>query len=177
MCDPITMVTFAIGAAQQVAGHVAASGAADVQNAMYEQNRLNAIQDGNDKSVALQQRQMQEEQSASMQKFDALKEGRKIRAEAENAAGEGNVSGVSVDAVMRDLFSQQSGVTDRIDQQTEWSQNQFNNELKQVHAQTRDRINSVQRGQKPSLFGTGLAIGAQGLSAYGDYKVRKARGY
>jgi hypothetical protein len=177
MCDPISMIGLAIGAATQVVGYQAEAAAAEQQNVYYRQNAANANAAARQEQFDTQQRMLQEQEAAAAEKIDIMKEHRAARAKAEVAAGEAGVSGVSVDALMRDIMAQQSNAIDRVDQQTEWSLNQLNREMRAIRTRNQDRINGVQRSAAPSFVSTGLAIGSTALSSFNDYKVRKNRGY
>lgn len=170
MCDPLSLVTFAVGAASSLVEFQAQSQAADDQNKLYEQNRLNALAAFEDKQNSMNQRIMQERESAAMEKFDTTLESRAARATNDVAAGESGVSGVSVDALARDFMSREQRFNSRIDKQTEWTTSALQAEKKGQSYEALDRINSVQRARKPSFIGAGLKIASSAISSYSGYK-------
>ena len=88
--------------------------------------------------------------------------------------GEG-VSGLSVDALMAEFDGRAAEYEDRVDQNTEWTMAQLNNEMKGIRANAEDRINSVQQAAKPSFFDAGLRIAGKGLDSYNGFEDRKYR--
>lgn len=175
MCDPISMATMAIGTIQAGVSYQAEKAGAAQQNAYYRQNAANANQAARDEQFALNQRKTQEQEAAAAEKLDIMKEHRAAKASAQVAAGEAGVAGVSVDALMRDIMGQQSAATDRVDQQTEWSLNQLNDEMRAIHTRNKDRINGVQRAAAPSFVSTGLAIGSSALDSYSGAVDRRLK--
>ncbi|WFU49030.1 virion core protein, T7 gp14 family [Sinorhizobium terangae] len=169
------MIGLAIGGLTQAASYQAETAAAAQQNAYYRQNAANANQAARDEQFATQKRMIQEQEAAAAEKIDIMKEHRAAKATAEVAAGEAGVSGVSVDALMRDIMGQQSQAIDRTDQQTEWSLNQLNDEMRAIRTRNTDRINSVQRAAKPSFVSTGLAIGSTALDSYSGAVDRRLK--
>lgn len=173
MCDPLSMIGFAIGAAQQVVSYKAEQSAADQQNQLYRENAMRANQNARDQQFQTQQRMLQEMEQGAVEKSDTLREARAAKATASVAAGEAGVSGLSVDALLAEFDNRAATANDRTDQNTEWTLNQLNNEMKGIRSTAEDRINSVQRSAKPSFFNTGLKIAGAGLDSYNDFKVRQ----
>jgi len=172
MCDPVSLAGFAISAASSVVGFMGQQQQAAQQDALYKQNRANALRAFEDKQVATNWRMIQEQESAATEKQDVALQSRAAQASARVAAGEAGVSGLSVDALLGDIVGRTSRYNDRIDQQTDWTVAQLQQEKKGQAAQAVDRINSVPRGTKPSFIDAGLRIGAAGLNAYTDYQKR-----
>lgn len=170
MCDPLSMIGFAIGAVQSVVQYQADVFAAEQQNRMYQENAARAQRAAHDQMFQTQQRMLQEQASAGEEKIDNMREARKARATAEVAAGEANVSGLSVNALLKEFSQQESRYNDRIDQNTEWTLDQLQDEIRGIQSNAEDRINSVQRAAKPSFFNTGLSIAAKGFDAINTYQ-------
>ncbi|SCW77041.1 hypothetical protein SAMN02927900_04756 [Rhizobium mongolense subsp. loessense] len=173
MCDPLSMIGFAIGAAQQAFSYQGQVQAANEQNRMYRENAARANQNARDQMFQTQQRMLQEQEKAGAEKADNLRDAREAKATATAAAGEAGVSGLSVDALLAEFDGRAATANDRVDQNTEWTLNQLNNEMKGIRSNAEDRINSVQRAAKPSFFDAGLRIAGAGLDSYNDYKVRQ----
>jgi hypothetical protein len=167
------MIGFAIGAAQQVVSYQGQVQAANEQNRMYAENAARANQSARDQMFQTQQRMLQEQASAANEKIDVQREARAAKATAMTAAGESGVSGLSVDALLAEFDGRQAEYEDRIDQNTEWTMTQLNNEMKGIRSNAEDRINSVQRAAKPSFFDAGLRIAGVGLDSYNAYSNRQ----
>lgn len=163
MCDPLSMIGFTIGAASQVVSYQGQAAAAEQQNQLYRDNAARANQNARDQMFQTQQRMLQEQEAAAAEKIDNTREARAAKATASAAAGEAGVTGLSVDALLREFDGRAAEANDRIDQNTEWSMTQLNNEMKGIRANTEDRINSVQRAAKPSFWDAGLRIAGAGL--------------
>lgn len=133
------------------------------QKATYNSNRRNAVEALNDTNNSFTERQGQESDAASANKFDYALEARSARATAEVAAGEAGVSGLSVEALLNDLSGRQGRFNDRTDQNRDMALDQIQAQKRGASRTARDRINSV---AKPSLFDTGLRIAGAGLDAY-----------
>jgi hypothetical protein len=175
MCDIISAIGLAISAGQGFMQYQAASAQAEQQNAMYEQNRLNALQSFRDQQVATSVRQIQEQETASAERFDTAQQARAARATALTAAGESGVTGFSVDHLMRDMYAREQRSNDRVDQNLDWTMAQLDLERKQQSARTLDRINSVPRGQKPNFADAALRIAAGGLNTATSYQQRTGK--
>lgn len=169
------MIGLAIGAAQSVMTYQAEVSAAEQQNQFYRDNAARANKAAQEQMFQTQQRMFQEQATAAEEKIDNSREARAAKATAEVAAGEANVSGLSVDALLKEFTAQESRYNDRTDQNTEWALNQLQDEVRGIRANAEDRINSVQRAAKPSFFNTGLTIAAQGLGSYNDYADRQSK--
>ncbi|WP_114946621.1 virion core protein, T7 gp14 family [Microvirga calopogonii] len=166
----LAVASFAVGTASTVAGFAAESQAADAQNKVAEQNRLNALAAFEDTQRSMNERISQERESAALEKFDVALESRAARATNDVAAGEAGISGVTVDALAKDFASREARFNDRVDRQTEWTTAQLSAQKREQSAQTLDRINREPRAQKPSFIGAGLKIAASGLNAYSQSK-------
>jgi hypothetical protein len=103
-------------------------------------------------------------------KFDTVLRTRKARATNMVAAGEAGLSGLSVEALMRDFASQEARYDDRVDQQTGGSLAKIQNEKRGLGYQTVDRINSVPRARKPSFVDAGLKVAAGAVDSFSSYK-------
>ena len=176
MCvDPISLIGFTIGAAQQAFSYAGDVQAANEQNRLYAENAARATRNAHDQQFQTQQRMMQEQVAAGNEKIDIERDARAAKAKATAAAGESGVSGLSVDALMAEFDGRAAEGKDRIDQNIEWTLTQLNNEMKGIRANAEDRINSVKRASKPSFFDAGLRIAGAGIDAYTASEERKSR--
>lgn len=177
MCDPISMAltSLAVGAAQSVAQYQAESAAAAQQNAYYRDNAARANKAAQEQMFQTQQRMLQEQEAGADEKIKNMRDARADRASATVAAGESGVSGLSVDALLREFSINESQANDAVDRNTELSLNQLQNEITGIRSNAEARINGVQRAASPSFFNTGLSIAAKGLDSYSMYSNLKSK--
>ena len=169
------MIGLAVSAATQGASYAAEASAAEQQNRLYRENAMRTNENARQQMFDTQQRMVQEQEAGAAEKIDTMREAREARATAEAAAGEANVSGLSVEALMREFSGREASFNDRVDQNTDWSMRQLNNEMRGIRANAEDRINSVQRAAKPSFFDAGLRITGAGLGNYSDAVERQQK--
>ncbi|WP_313196208.1 hypothetical protein [Shinella zoogloeoides] len=172
MCDPITIAvaSFGIGAVQTVVGYMGEQSAAKQQNEMVRENQRNANLNAAREYTDVQTRQIQEEDAAAVQKQDVAREARAARATTMAAAGEAGVSGLSVDALLADVYGKEATAKDRISQNTGFTTQNLTRELDGVKAKAQDRINSMPWASGPSPFAAALKIGGLGLNSYSNFK-------
>lgn len=169
MCDPITMVAAALGTAQTVTGYVGERQAAAAQNAMVRENQKAANANLVREYADVQTRQIQEEDAAAVQKQDISREARAARATTMAAAGEAGVSGLSVDALLADVYGKEATAKDRISQNSGFTTSNLTREMDGLKAKAQDRINSMPWVTGPSSFAAALKIGGVGLDSYNRY--------
>ncbi|TRA85481.1 hypothetical protein EXN24_23650 [Rhizobium rhizogenes] len=169
MCDPITMVAAALGTAQTVTGYMGERQAAAAQNAMVRENQKAANANLVREYADVQTRQIQEEDAAAVQKQDLSREARAARATTMAAAGEAGVSGLSVDALLADVYGKEATAKDRISQNSGFTTSNLTREMDGLKAKAQDRINSMPWATGPSPFAAALKIGGVGLDSYNRY--------
>lgn len=173
MCELVTALTaasFAVSAAGAVMSYQQQNINAKNQTIQHHINKENARKTFKDKNTDISVRQSQEQEAASVEKFDTALEANKARATARVAAGEAGISGLSVDQLLRDFSGRQARYNDRVDQNTDWTINQLQQEKKGLGAQYKDRVAAVPVGQKPSWADAGLRIVSAGINAATTYK-------
>ena len=175
MCDPLALLGLAVGGAQSVMQYQSESYAAKQQNQFYRENAQRANRSAQDEMFQTQQRMFQEQASGAEQKIDNMREARAAKATASAAAGEAGVSGLSVDALLAEFSQTEARNNDRIDQNTEWSMDQLQDEVRGIQSNAENRINGVQRAASPSFFNTGLKIADVGLESYSGYRRRNGK--
>lgn len=173
MCDPITMVAAALGTAQTVTGYIGERQAAAAQNAMVRENQKAANANLVREYADVQTRQIQEEDAAAVQKQDISREARAARATTMAAAGEAGVSGLSVDALLADVYGKEATAKDRISQNSGFTTSNLTREMDGLKAKAQDRINSMPWATGPSPFAAALKIGGVGLDSYNRYRKPK----
>ncbi|WP_043236608.1 hypothetical protein [Bosea sp. LC85] len=170
MATILTAASFAVSATSAVIGYQQQNMAAKNQTLAYNINKDNARKAFEDKNNDISVRQTQEQEAASAEKFDVALDANKARATARVAAGEAGISGLSVDQLLRDFSGRQARHNDRVDQNTDWTITQLQQEKKGLGYQYKDRVNAVPTGQKPSFADAGLRIAAAGLNSVSTYK-------
>lgn len=182
MCNPaaaIAVAALAMTSASTYAQYEAQTEQANSMNAY--QNALRAQNIENSKAAyladntLLNKRLEQERNAAAEEKLQKTIEGEKLKAKATTAAGEANVSGLSVDRLLsgieRDVAFNQ-GTIKRNLTNTE-AQAEANREL--LKSSFQSNANSVSPGMYmgPSGLATGLAIGGQVLGAVSSNSALK----
>lgn len=160
----MSLIGFALSAASGVAEMAAQQQAADNQNALYEQNKMNATMAFQNKQVDMNNRISQEREAAAGQNFDNHLAAQKALATNAVAAGESGVAGNTIDALMGDIMGQASRQEDRINTNKDWTVAQLQNQKKGQSYEALDRINSVKRADPPNFAGSMLKIVGGGLS-------------
>lgn len=172
MCDPVTIAvaSFGIGAVQTGMSYISANQAAQQQNDMVRENQKAANANLVREYADVQRRQIQEEDAAAVQKQDVSREARAARATTMAAAGEAGVAGLSVDALLADVYGKEATAKDRIDQNTGFTTENLTREMDGLKAKAKDRINSMPWATGPSPFAAALKIGGLGLNSYSNYQ-------
>lgn len=155
-----------MGAAAQAQ---AANDAAAAQNAYYMQNAAEAQRAARDSYVSQNIRLHQEKEAADQKTFEASVEALKKRGTVYNTAGEAGVSGLSVDALVGDIFAQEGRRQMSIDTQYKANRQDVLSQMDETRARAQARINSVQRSSGSSgasymIQGLSGAVGAIGKS-------------
>lgn len=172
MCEPLTIMTAALSAASTVTGFIGAQQQAKAQNQMVRENQKAANANLVREYADVQTRQIQEEDAAAVQKQDLSREARAARATTMAAAGEAGVSGLSVDALLADVYGKEATAKDRILQNTGFTTHNLTREMDGLKAKAKDRINSMPWATGPRPFAAALKIGGIGLDSYSSYQKR-----
>lgn len=173
MCDPLTLAATALGVAQTGVSYISANQAAKQQNNMVRENQKAANADLVREYADVQRRQIQEEDAAAVQKQDVAREARATRATTMVAAGEAGVSGLSVEALLADVYGKEATAKDRMSQNTGFTTENLTREMDGLKAKAQDRINSIPWSNGPSPFAAALKIGGIGLDGYNSYVKSK----
>lgn len=187
MSDPITMAltafkaigsmgaglqsAIAVGsAATSFATASAAAGAQeDANNAANERARQYMLEDYDQTNLMQQQ-----ENAAASQKINQLQvDTRRTAATAQVAAGAGGVSGLSVDALLGDIYGQEASIRDSVNQNLENTGQQLSVERTGISRGFTEAANTRPAVNRPSLLGAGLQAAGGIADAYrGEIKVR-----
>lgn len=164
------MTMMAIGGT--IVDFLGASQKAKEDEARYQQNRINAAAARDLKISSLNTRMLQEQEAAAAQK-EQLAIASLVKAEtAKVAAGEaGFKGGSSIDNAIDQFETARLRTTTSINQQTKALRNQIQLEKMGASAEAQARIDSMPRGQEPSMF---AAVATAGMQAYGGMKAAEA---
>jgi hypothetical protein len=173
----LAIASFATSAAQSVMSYQQQSAQASMQNAQFEQNRVNALSAMRNDQQQIQLRQQQEMAAAADQVNQRRMQERDERAYAITAAGEAGVSGFSVENILRDIGNLSSQDISTINQNKDWTLDQLNTDLSGTRDTAMSRINSVSQAIAPTPLSLGLSIGAAGLNSVTSYKTMKDKGW
>lgn len=166
MCDPVTMGVMAV--TSTFMQYQAAQQQAKAQTQLYNMNKAAAIKSMQSDQTALGLQAQQNADAASQQINDRRLEALRQSSTATVAAGEAGVSGFSVERVLRDISGASSKDVSTIQQNLDWNNQQIQSQMVGVTNDTQSRINSVQKGVKPSLLGTIFKAGIGGAESYGN---------
>lgn len=161
----MTLIGLAVSAASGVAEMAAQQQAADNQNALYAQNKMNATMAFQNKQVDLNNRISQEREAAAQQNFDTQLQAQKALATNQVAAGESGAVGNSTDALMNDIQATAQRQEDRVNTNLDWTVAQLQNQKKGTSYEAVDRINSVRQADQPNFAGSMLKIVSGGLNS------------
>lgn len=173
MCVGMTAMAiaqFAIGAASTVAGFVQQQNEADAQNERYADNALASNKAAANTYASQQNRALQEREAAGQEQQKLQVNALKGRATAEVAAGEGGVSGLSVDALIGDFYGQEGRHERTLDNNYAMQADYLRGEMDTTQTQAESRINSVQQAEGPSFGAAAIRILGSGLEAFGSTK-------
>ena len=162
MCDATAFLT----AGMAITDHMAQSQQAKMQNAMWAQNRVNAISSMRDQYQQTQLRMQQESQATSHEIQQRQNMMLREKATANVMAGEAGVTGLSVGRIFREIGGVASTDIGTLHTNRDTTLAQLSEEMKGQRAGTINQINSVQRGNSPSGLGTLLRIGAAGVGGW-----------
>lgn len=147
------------------AEYSAAQDAANAQNAYYMQNAREAQRAAVETYVHQNIRLNQEKMAADQEAFENSVKALEKRGTAFASAGEAGVSGLSVDALVGNIFAQEGRQRMSVDTQYQMNRANVLSEMEETHGRAQARINSVQRANSPSaasyiIKGLSGAVGA-----------------
>ena len=147
------------------------SQAASAQDRVYRQNQRAARAAFNESS-AQENIRLGQEQEAAAQKVQATRrELLQTTGRARVAAGEAGVSGLSVDALLADYGRQSAFYNESVRRNLAFTQQSTASNQRGLGSQFVSRVQSVQRGQRPSLAGLAIRVGGGALDAYSKFSA------
>jgi hypothetical protein len=174
MCDFITIASIGLGIAQAGMGYAASSAQYDQRMEEVRQNAINASKATENNYAGLNIRAQQEDAAMVQQKTETNIEAAQAAASVEAAAAEGNVGGLSVSAVLGDLYAQKGRSEAALDSNQQMRRDYLAGEKLAAEAGGQNQINSMPLPEKPSFAPYLLNAFSSGLSAYSNYKTRTA---
>lgn len=166
-------ILFALKAVSSVAsagaGVAAQAGAASAQSEANEIAKDNAIEarDANYDQLHLmaQQEQAAAEQQIQENDLEALRSTETAKV----AAGESGVTGLSVDALLADMYGKSARFEDNVNQNLEARTNQIGFEMENVDRSYRSTVSSLPQPAKPDYLGATIKAGSGIFGAYKDH--------
>lgn len=179
MCEPMTIAaaTAAMAATQQVVGFMGKTQQAKTQTAMYERNKTNALAAYRDDIEAANLSTMAANEDSTAQRVDQSKAGVAARSSARVSAGERGIGGLTASAIERDLGFQEGSNIAAINRNQQLDQQRHRLNVSGATNAAESRINSMQKGRKPSVIGLVAGLGQsalQGFSMHQDLTAAKA---
>lgn len=144
-------------------------GAADAQSEVNDIAKENAIEARNANYDQLMAMSKQETAAAEQQLRENDIEALKATERAKVAAGESGVTGLSVEALLADMYGKQARFTDNVNQNLENRQQQIAFERDNVDRAHQSTVNSLPIPERPNYMGAALKAGDGIFGAYNDY--------
>lgn len=176
MCSPVALLasSLAMSGVQAVVGFQAANAQYASGMEAYRQNAENASLATANTYSNLNIRAQQEGKAHAQAAQAAEVEKAQAVASAEVAAAAGGVSGLSVDAVLRDVYAQAGRNEVAADTNLRMSRDYIAGEMKAAEAGGQGQINSMPIPEKPSFTPFLLQGFASGLGAYSNHLALKS---
>lgn len=169
MCSPVVGVGMSLLSA--MTSYSAAQQDYAAAAAAWRQNAVNALAAGRDEQQQLLLRTMQE-QEAKDQKIGLqnIEEAQK-KAEAELAAAEGGVGGISLANVISDIGRRAAFNRQTEERNYQMTAAQITQEMRATNTRIESRVNSVQRPVRPNALGFFLPAIGSGLRMAADMRT------
>jgi hypothetical protein len=175
MCEPTLLLgaSLAMSGVQAVVGYQAANAQFDSQMDAYEQNAEAAAMSTANAYSTLNIRAQQEGQAHAQAAQASEIERARAVASTEVAAAAGGVSGLSVDAVLRDVYAQAGRNEATADANLRMSRDYLTGEMAATEANGQSQINSMPIPEKPSMVPFLLGGFSSALGSYTNHVNRK----
>lgn len=159
MCEPSIILGAALSLAQTGAGLAAEKRNADAQRRANAQRAENVREATVENYAALQARREEERAAAGQKIEENQREALRARERARVAAGEAGVSGLSVDALVRDLGGQEARFAGAVRQNFDAFSAQTEREMEQAERGARAELRSMPEPTPPDYLGAGVRAG------------------
>lgn len=165
MCT-LALAMTGLGIAQSVTGYQEAQANYGAQLKAYDQNAQNAAHSAATNYAATGVKAQQEGAATAQQKQQTEIDAAQAGASAEVAAASAGINGLSVDAVLRDIYAQAGRADAAADTNLQMSRGYLDSQNRGAHDQAKSQINSMPIPEKPSAFPYLLSGFSSGLNAY-----------
>jgi multidrug efflux pump subunit AcrA (membrane-fusion protein) len=149
-------------------GFMAQSAEANAQAAANEAANESARQQTISDYDQIAMRGKQEKAAADAKLFQTKIEQKKAVASAEASASEANIGGLSINALLTDIYGQEARIRDGVNQNLEATTNEIRNMGTSTARNFKNTINTRPAVNRPSLAGAFLEAGTGILGAYKD---------
>ena len=160
----IGMLQAGTGALGSIMNYMGASSEAKAQDALYEQNRQNALGAYRDDLVSLNTDAMIAQEQATDKRMELTGQALAEGASARVTTGESGFEGFSAAAIQRDILMARGTGIAAIDRNEKLDGVRYQAAAKAAGETAKGRIQSVQKGRKPSLLSLGLDVATAGIS-------------
>lgn len=160
----IGMLQAGVGALSSVMDFMGASQEAKAQDALYEQNRQNALGAYRDDLQSLNTDAMIAQEQATDKRMELTGQALAEGASARVSTGESGFEGFSAAALQRDILMAKGTGIAAIDRNERLDSVRYQAAAKAAGETAKGRIQSVQKGKKPSLMSLGLGLANAGIS-------------
>lgn len=166
----MAVASFATTAATTGLSFIGQSQAASAQAAANQATAESARQSAVIQHRTIRERTRQEREAAAQGLENANRSQRAAQGRAFVAAGEGGVTGNSVNALIGDIAMSFGRDRTAIRRNLASTERQLELGAEGINARTESTINSLPRPQEPDPFGAGLQIIGGGINAYNNYE-------
>jgi hypothetical protein len=182
MCEPVTAAWTAMSLGSKLALGMSALGTATSLGGQHQQ--MKATQQANQQqydnsmtayrhnlaNIEVERGYAQAEATEKLNQNNAT--ARRAVSTASASAGESGVSGLSVDALLRDIYGQAGYDNTNVEANYLRQGTALNARRENAHTSTSSAINSLPRPMSPNYLGEGLKLGMQAATAYEKYKPK-----
>ncbi len=176
MCEPTTiaLATMAVGTTQALMQHKAQNDMAKQQAAQNDINSQNAIRSMDFQNAGINMQLDQQADRAVDDRMENVLEAARMKSRMVASAGDGGVSGQSMDFALNDVSRTQGRNNSAINRNLKAVNAQGFHDKLGIKARTETRLSSMPIPQKASWLATGLQIAGSGLTAASGYQAMTA---
>lgn len=179
MCEltsALSAAQLASSAGKVVLGFMGGSKQAKDQNNRYLQNAKNVQAATSNRYEVEQLQALQAGEAAGADKLDIAKQALQARSAARVSSGEAGVTGLSAEALARDVYRQEADAKGRVEAQAEFTDQVSAIEYSNIELSSNSQIQAVRRGKGPSPVALMLELAGVGIDAQSARMQRKGTG-
>jgi hypothetical protein len=171
MCEPTTLAlaSFGLGAAQGISSYMGQQKRANQINSYYIQNAELAKRGAARNYQAAATELLSEREATAERNLETGIDALRARGTARAAAA--GVSGLSVNAMLRDVYSQEGRSVASARRNLDFAEIGYGFRVRDIQDAAQSQINSAPRADKPSKFSAFLDIAGAGVDAMSQYKI------